>query len=334
MKQYDLYGIGNALVDKEFVIDDNFLTSHGIDKGLMTLVDAGPQQHLIDELTTRFGLQKRASGGSAANSMIAAANFGGHCYYACKVGADEPGDFYLHDLAQARVANNTNGSRTADSITGRCVVMVTPDAERTMLSHLGISSSLSTSDLDFDALRSSKYLYLEGYLVTSESTRQAAIHAREFAEQNGVKTSLTFSDPNMVTHFRPGIEAMLGAGVDMLFCNAEEARLFSGHDDIEAAARTLRDCAHQFAVTCGAQGALVWDGRQLHRIDSVQVQAVDTNGAGDMFAGAFLYALTQGQSIQQAGKLASLSAATLVTEYGPRLTAAVQRRLLEQATAL
>ena len=127
---------------------------------------------------------------------------------------------------------------------------------------------------------------------------------------------------------------MLGAGVDMLFCNAEEARLFSGHDDLEAAAGALRSCAHQFAITCGDQGALVWDGQRLHRIESVPVRAVDTNGAGDMFAGAFLYALTQGQSIQRAGKLASLSAATLITEYGPRLTQAVQRRLLKQATAL
>ena len=330
MTRYHVYGIGNALVDKEFEVEEHFLTEQGIDKGVMTLVPHEQQEQLLTQLKQRYGVKKRASGGSAANTIIAVSHFGGKCYYACKLGDDEPGDFYLHDLTQAGVSSNINGARPAGGVTGRCLVMVSADAERTMHSFLGISATLDIEDIDFDALKRSEFLYLEGYLVTSDSSRAAAIAAREFAERHGIKTSLTFSDPNMVQHFKPGISAMLGNGVDLLFCNEHEARLFTGAESLMDAAEQLRRVAKQFAITCGARGALLYDGAGLIEVDSVPVHAIDTNGAGDMFAGAFLYALNHGYDFTAAGRLANRAAAAVVSRFGPRLEAEQHAELLRQ----
>lgn len=316
MKQYNVYAIGNALVDMEFAIDDAFLTQQNIDKGVMTLVDKAQQQALYEALAGHSG--KMASGGSAANTIIAVSHFGGKSFYSCKVANDPAGDFYVQDLVAAGVDTNLHQEREA-GISGKCIVLITPDAERTMQSHLGISETVSDTELHPDAIADSDYLYLEGYLVTSESGRAAAIKARQIAEKNGVKTALTFSDPNMVSFFRDGLTEMLGDGVDLLFCNREEALSWAQCETIEAAAEQLKTISRSFAITLGAEGALLFDGENTHKVEATPVQAVDSNGAGDMFAGAFLYGLSHGYSFAQAGALASKSAAKLVTQFGPRL---------------
>jgi fructokinase len=316
MKQYHVYAIGNALVDMEYLVDDPFLSQHRIDKGVMTLVDQTAQQTLRQALSGHTG--KRASGGSAANTIIAVNHLGGRAYYACKVANDEIGDFYVHDLSQAGVHTNLHKEREA-GVTGQCVVMITPDAERTMHTFLGISEQVSEQDVDAQAIAQSEFVYLEGYLVTSASARPAAMAARRIAEQAGVKTALTFSDPNMVRFFRDGLQAMLGEGVDLLFCNRQEALLWAETEDLETAAARLLTVARSFAITLGADGALVHDGRQAYHIPGKPVKAIDTNGAGDLFAGAFLYAITHGMDYCQAGAFACEAAALLVTKMGPRL---------------
>ncbi len=197
-----------------------------------------------------------------------------------------------------------------------------------MHSHLGISETVSEAELHPDAIAASDYVYLEGYLVTSDSGRAAAIKAREIAEQSGVKTALTFSDPNMVRFFRDGLVEMLGGGVDLLFCNREEALTWADTDSIEAAAEALKTVAKSFAITLGKEGALLFDGDNTLQVPATPVKAVDTNGAGDMFAGAFLYGLTHGYSYEQAGHLATKSAAQLVTQFGPRLKPEEHKPLL------
>lgn len=316
MKKYNVYAIGNALVDMEFAIDDAFLTRQKVDKGVMTLVDTNQQQALYDALAGHSG--KMASGGSAANTIIAVSHFGGSSFYSCKVASDPAGDFYVQDLVAAGVDTNLKEQRE-DGVTGKCIVMVTPDAERTMHTCLSISETVSSADLNEEAIAHSDYLYMEGYLVTSDSGRAAVIRAREVAEQNGVKTALTFSDPNMVKFFKAGLQEMIGQQVDLLFCNQEEALTWTGADNIEQAAVELGKLARTYAITLGAQGALVFDGEQQHRIEAAKVQAVDSNGAGDMFAGAFLYGLTHGMDYVQAAGLAVRAAGQLVTQFGPRL---------------
>ena len=321
MSKYDVFGLGNALVDKEFEVDDAFFGHENIQKGIMTLVDGESQETLLQRLMDRFGLKKRAGGGSAANTMYAISQFGGKSYYACKVADDEFGDFYVQELGELNIDTNLGDNRDHGT-TGKCLVMVSPDAERTMLTFLGISETLASSDLDAEAIRESKYVYLEGYLVTSDTGRQACIDARKIAEANGVKTALTLSDPAMVQFFRGGLEDMIGDGVDLLFANDVEALSWTGKDTIPEAAQELKKIAKTFVITLGKEGALVFDGQKEIKIDSTPVKAVDTNGAGDMFAGAFLYAITAGHDFETAGRLASKAAATTVSHFGPRLPSA------------
>ncbi len=328
MKKYQLYGIGAALVDTEVEVTDSDLVTLNIEKGLMTLVDEERQHYLQSELGSHLVASKRASGGSAANTIIAASYFGAKTFYSCKVANDENGDFYLNDLKAAGVDSLYAHDR-ADGITGKCLVMITPDAERTMNTFLGVSETLSIEQVSAEAIQASEYLYIEGYLVTSSTGRAAAIEARKIAEKHGVKTALSLSDPGMVQFFKDGLKEMIGDRVDLIFCNQDEALGWSGLDTIEAACEELKKIANSFAVTKGAEGALLYDGSNYINIAPHKVNAIDTNGAGDMFAGAFLYGITSGQSYQAAGDLASKASATVVSQYGPRLKAPQHKTLLE-----
>jgi fructokinase len=330
MKKYHVYGVGNALVDMEVCVDDEFLRRMGINKGHMTLVDEKRQIELLANIDHRNG--KWASGGSAANTIIAVSYFGGKTFYSCKVADDEAGSFYVNDLIAAGVETNIEDDRH-EGITGHCLVMITSDAERTMNTFLGISDTLSVHELDEEAIGNSEYVYLEGYLVTSGSTRAAAIEAKRTAERHGAKTALTFSDPSIVEYFRDGLEEMLGNGVDLLFCNEAEAMSWSQCEDIEPALDRLKDIAGSYAVTRGARGAVIYDGsRQIH-IAPHAVKALDSNGAGDMFAGAFLYGITHGFSHELAGNLAAAAAASIVSKFGPRLPAEEHKKILSELMA-
>lgn len=326
-KRYHVYGVGAALVDTEIEVTDADLAAMAVEKGVMTLVDEARQAQLLEHLTGHLVHSKRTSGGSAANTIIAVAQFGGSTFYSCKVANDDHGHFYLHDLKAAGVDCHIDKERD-HGVTGKCLVLITPDAERTMNTYLGISATLSTDDLSHEAIAASSYVYLEGYLVTSPTGRAAAIRAREIAEQHGVKTALSFSDPGIVTYFRDGLKEMIGNKIDLLFCNSHEALSWAQTDNLDAAIGEIKKVANQFAITLGADGALVYDGTVQHSIAPHRVTAIDTNGAGDMFAGAFLYGITQGKSFAEAGRLASVAAATVVTDYGPRLSAAQQQKII------
>lgn len=317
MKHYDLYALGNALVDIEIEVNEQELERLGVEKGVMTLVDEERHDYLLSHL--HGNIHQRASGGSAANSVIALAQLGGKAFHSCKVGRDEAGVFYASDLNSAGVDNGLHQLEDNHGTTGKCLVMVTPDADRTMNTFLGISSELKEQDIHFDALADSKYLYLEGYLVSSPEAHLAALSAKKHAQNNGVKVATTLSDPNMVRFFKPQIEQILDGGVDLLFCNDDEALEFTEQSDIHQAMDVLKHSAKQVAITLGKKGAIFFDGDELHTIEAHPVKAVDTNGAGDMFAGAFLYGLTQGYSFADCGKLASFAAGHLVTQFGPRL---------------
>lgn len=323
MSQYHVYGLGAALVDTEVEVTDQFLQQAGIQKGVMTLVDEARQRELMQLLQDHLVGSKRASGGSACNSIIAASYFGAKVFYSCKVADDDNGHFFHHDTRAAGVATRKEAlsDGSASGTTGKCLVMITPDAERTMNTFLGISASLSSADLDLDALKASEYLYLEGYLVTSDTGRHAAIQARQVAEANGVRTALSLSDPGMVQYFREGLQAMMGERVNLLFCNRDEALHWAQSDNIEHAVEALKQVADTFAITLGKDGSLVFDGNALIQVPGTPVKAIDTNGAGDMFAGAFLYAITQGQSYADAARLANHAAAAVVSQFGPRLPA-------------
>jgi len=329
MKKYKAYGIGAALVDTEIKVDDSELNTMRVEKGLMTLVDQARQQELLEHLQGHLVKASHASGGSAGNSMIATAQFGGPTFMSCKVANDSDGDIYIADLEAAGVDHCFAGERS-DGVTGKCLVLITPDAERSMNTYLGISETLSTEQLNPDAIADSEYLYIEGYLVTSPTGRAAAVKAREIAEAAGVKTALSFSDPGMVEFFREGIAEIIGSRLDLVFCNEDEALGWAQSDDIDVAVEKIKDIAETFVITRGAAGALTFDGKELAEIPSSKVDAVDTNGAGDMFAGAFLYAITNGEDFPTAGRFASLAAGKIVAKFGPRLPAGDYKALREE----
>jgi len=326
MKKYVAYGIGAALVDTEIKVKDAELAQMNIEKGLMTLVDEQRRRELLAHLEGHLVKASHASGGSAGNSMIATAQFGGPTFMSCKVARDSDGDIYIADLEAAGVDHCLRDNRS-EGTTGKCLVLITPDAERSMNTFLGISETLSIEQLDAAAIAAAEYVYIEGYLVTSPTGLEAAVRTREIAEAAGVKTALSFSDPGMVAHFRDGMARIIGQRLDLIFCNEDEALGWANSDDIDVAVAKLKEIARTFVITRGGDGALTFDGHSLAVIPPHKVEAVDTNGAGDMFAGAFLYAISRGEDFPTAGRFASLSAGKIVANYGPRLPAADYRAL-------
>jgi len=316
-RKYDVYGIGNALLDIVVEVEDEFFTQNNVEKGLMTLVDEPRQKELVAAIN--LGDSDKQCGGSAANTVIAVSQFGGSSFYACKVAKDDLGRFYLEDMSRNGVDTTLTPETSPEGITGKCLVMTTPDANRTMNTFLGITETYSKDELDEEILKQSKYIYLEGYLVTSDNGCEAMATAKKMAEANDVKVALTFSDPSMVKYFQQQMVTIVGEGVDLLFCNEEEAMLYTGASNLDDAIAALKPIAKQFAITLGEKGAKFYDGETMIDIAPYAAEAIDTNGAGDLFAGAFLYGITNGYSFEKAGQLASLASSKVVTKFGPRL---------------
>lgn len=319
---YDIIAIGNALVDTEFKITDQTLAATGLTRGNMTLAELNTQNSLFATLD-QAGHQpaKQAGGGSAANSMVAFASLGGRAFYNCRVGGDDMGDFYLADLEKSGVATDADIAIDADGTTGSCVVLVTPDGERTMQTHLGTSGQIDESNINFYALKDAKWLYLEGYLAMSESITDGMAKLRTQAKQAGVKIAVSFADPAVVKFAKDKLKAILSEGVDAVFCNLEEAMLYTGADSHESAVRALRQFSDLVVVTNSDKPTLIAQHDDIISIPSATIKEVlDTNGAGDNYAGAFLYALSHNHSIEQCGKLAAHVASRVVTQFGPRLS--------------
>ncbi|MBS0264534.1 MAG: adenosine kinase [Planctomycetes bacterium] len=310
----DVYGVGNSLVDIQARVTDDVVSQLGFHKGVMTLVDNGVQQRVLAALE-RIPWS-RCAGGSAANTILAVADFGGRAAYAGKVGADSLGHFFLDDMRKIGVEIEVP---TANGPTGTSVILITEDAQRTMLTHLGISATLSPDDISEAAIRNAKYVYVEGYLFGGEPTRSAALRTMELAKRNGVKVAFTVSDPFLINLHRDEFWSLIEGPVDLLFCNLEEARSLTGkHDPVECAVEIHRH-AENVALTLGGDGSILMHEGQVIPISGVPTQAVDTTGAGDMYAGALLYGITNGMSWSQAGNLASHAAARIVAQLGARL---------------
>lgn len=314
-RSFDVYGVGHALVDIQFKVETETLERLGVEKGVMTLIDADRQQGLFADIAQ--DPIASASGGSAANTMIGVALFGGTAFYACLTGRDAWGDFYQNDLEKAGVA--TDPTHRTDGITGQCVVFITPDADRTLNTFLGAGSKIGVGQLDAEKIAASQYVYLEGYLLSSDNGYEACRKAQHLARAAGTSVALTLSDPFMVSTFRERFAQLIDDGVDLLFCNEDEACTFTASDQREQAVAHLGQRVSIACVTCGADGAQLHQDRRIIAIPGVPVDAVDTNGAGDLFAGGVLYGLTHGLSAEDAGRLGSYAAAQVVSQYGPRL---------------
>jgi len=328
MKKYQIYAVGAALVDTEVVVTDGFLSTHKIDKGVMTLVDEERQFELLAALDSHQ--VKRSCGGSACNTIVAASCFGSSGFYSAKVAADDDGRFFIEDLQATGVDFHNVAASANASITGKCLVMVTDDAERTMNTFLGANLELTSNEIHEASLISSEWLYLEGYLVTDEARTDVAVKVMELAKANQVKTSLSLSDPFVVQVFGDNLRKVIGDGIDLLFCNSHEARSFTNTYSTEAAAEQLKKYAKTFVITRGAGGSLSYDGASLVQTAGVAANALDTNGAGDMFAGAFLYAINAGHDYAWAAKFANAASARVVSQFGPRISSLDYQQIKHQ----
>ncbi len=311
---FDIYGIGNAIMDLQVRCEDAFLQANGIEKGLMTLTEPERQREILDAL--RDHEVHYCSGGSAANTIVGAADLGSRCAYAGKTGDDDFGRRYLDEMRALGIALECP---QAAGDTGTCVVLVTPDAQRTMLTHLGVSVTLSPEDIVESHVAAAKYVYIEGYLLAGESTREAALHAARLAGRHGARLALTVSDPFIVEVAGDVLRELIEGPVNLLFCNEIEATALTGEADAIAAANALHRMCDNVALTLGKNGSIIMHEGETIAIEGVEVDAVDTTGAGDMYAAGVLHGVTHGLSWKQAGHLGSHAAAQIVAQLGARL---------------
>lgn len=322
MKSYDVFGIGNALVDILVLLDDHFLTSNKIHKGVMTLVDEEAQGELLLKLA-EYKKELR-SGGSAANTMIALSNIGGTGCYTGKVSHDTYGEFYKKDMEFSGIHFETKPESI--SHTGTCLILTTPDAERTMLTSLGISSTITKADIDEDRLKNSKFIYVEGYLWDKPDTKQACIHAMELAKKHKVKISFTYSDPFCVERSKEEFIKLTKEYCDLVFCNLAEGETISGEKDPEAILKKIGSWVDICCMTSGKEGARVMDKNTNRLIPGFPVKPLDTTGAGDVFAAGVLYGLTHDLTLPKSVRLGNYMASRIVQEIGPRLSVKLMGR--------
>ena len=315
---YHLYAIGNALVDTEYEVSDAQLRAAGVEKRHMTLIDGARRAELLNHVHSVKS--HRTGGGSAGNTVVALAQLGGRGFYSCRVADDELGDFYTKDLLAHGVATNLTHTNPPVGQTGSCMVMVTPDAERSMSTFLGATADIDASALHAHDIVKARVYYMEGYLAASPSGLAAALQGRAIASRAGVKLATTLSDMSMINFCRPGLDAMVGTDLDFLFCNEEEAQVWCATADLAQICLQMARQARTVCLTRSAKGCLVIEGGHITEVPAAKVKAIDTNGAGDMFAGAFLYAVTHGYSHAQAAWLANQCAGRVVAQYGNRLS--------------
>ncbi|MBT5116937.1 MAG: adenosine kinase [Gammaproteobacteria bacterium] len=315
MSKYKLYGIGNALLDYEYKINDQILEDLGLEKGCMLLNEYDKHFDLHEKLKTMRPPEKIIPGGSVANSVYAMAQFSDHVCFSGKVSDDDSGLNFINCLNQSGV--NTVIPKINDQKSGECLVLITPDNERTMNTYLGSSSLLNENDISIESIKDSTYLLIEGYLVTSEETLNVGISAIKSANQNDTKTVITLSDPNIVSFFRDNMMKLFNNNAHIVFCNEQEALNFSQTNNLNDAQTFLKGLTDMYIITLGCEGAICYDGKETHRVDGHQVDSKDFTGAGDMFLGAFMHKYKD-KNILESMEFANYCASKIIQIYGAK----------------
>ena len=313
-RELDVVGIGNALVDVLSHAEEGFLARQSLVKGTMHLVDEPRARELYDAM----GPGVEMSGGSAANTVVGVASFGGRAHYVGKVRDDQLGEVFGHDLRATGVGYDTPRA-TEGPPTGRCLILVTPDAQRTMGTFLGASVRLGPGDIDKGLIARGKILYLEGYLFDPPEAQEAFRAAAAMAHGAGRKVSLTLSDPFCVGRHRNAFLDLVEHHVDILFANEAEICALYEVGDFHAALARVRGHCEIAALTRSAKGSVLVGDGQVHAVAAHPVEAVvDTTGAGDLYAAGVLYGLSRGLDLPTCGRLGSLAAAEVITHVGAR----------------
>jgi sugar/nucleoside kinase (ribokinase family) len=312
-----------------FKVEHSLISELGLEIDQMTLSSAEEHAPIIDRLIASGADTVSDCGGSATNSLVAAASFGAKCFHTCKVSDDQDGVKYLESLKEAGVGHKGNMASANTIPTGKCLILVTPDAKRTMTTALNVSSLMDDDDLDLNQIANSKIFYIEGYMVTSEEnykvTLQALNHLQNFPD---VKIAFSLSDPGIVMGFKDKFHEMESYGLDYIFGNDDEAMAFVDAENIDEAFIKLQEKPYTSIITMGEKGSSVITNDEIIHTPKVNINPVDTNGAGDMFAGSFLYALLQDRDLRSCAEFANYGASKVVETFGPRLTEEGYREVL------
>jgi len=315
IKKYQVVGIGNAIVDVLAHCQDSFLTENGISKGIMQLID---MERAVD-LYNRIGPAKEISGGSAANSIAAAAQLGGRVAYVGKVRDDQLGGIFAHDLrAQGAVYETALADADSPDETGRCIVLVTPDGERTLNTYLGSSEGLGPDDIDDAMMAQTDWVFLEGYRFDGAQSHAAFARAIAATKGAGGQVSITLSDPFCIDRHRAAFAKMLRDDVDLLFANRAEIMSMYNTDDFDAAIAAAATQVRIVACTDSENGAYIVTGADRWHVPAIPTDVVDATGAGDLFAGAFLWGLTNGYELETCGRMACVAASEVISHIGAR----------------
>jgi sugar/nucleoside kinase (ribokinase family) len=323
---FDVCAIGNALVDVLGHESFELIEKLGLELGAMNLVDAERSREIYDAM----GPAREVSGGSAANTTVGIVSFGRRAAFIGRIADDAFGEIYRHDLLTAGVHFAASVAPPGSEQTGRCLVMVTPDAERTLCTFLGAGGRLDPTVIDDAIVASSQVLYLEGYLWDEPSSKLAFLHAADVAHHAGRQVALTLSDPFCVERHRAAFLDLVAGHVDILFANESEISSLYEVDDIDQALATVAKHCSIAAITRSAQGSVVVAGDERHDVAAVPATVVDTTGAGDLYAAGFLTGLTRGLPYADCAQLASLAASEVISHLGAR----PERSLLELAGTL
>jgi len=314
-KKYQVVGIGNALVDVLAHADEAFLSDQGIEKGIMQLIDRDRARALYGQV----GPSIEISGGSAANTIAGIAHLGGKTAYVGKVRDDQLGAIFAHDLrAQGADYETRFAPADADQETGRCIVLVTPDGERTMNTYLGITEFLHPSDIDDAQMAQANWIYLEGYRFDGPESHEAFARAISACKAASGRVSITLSDPFCVERHRDAFRRMIRDDIDLLFCNRAEMMSMYRTDDLDAALAAAAGEVAIVACTDSENGAHILSGGQRWHVPAIPTEIVDATGAGDLFAGAFLWGLTNGNDLETCGRMGCVAASEVISHIGAR----------------
>ena len=318
--KYDISALGNALVDTQYMVEHEFLESIGLEADSMTLASAEEHSPIINKLQ-QMGVESVSDcGGSATNSLVAASYYGSNCHHVCRVANDEDGKKYLDSLHKAGVKHIGFSKEGSELPTGKCLIFVTPDAKRTMSSMLGISAYLGSKDIDFDAVDNSRIFYIEGYMVTSEENFSAVTSVLKNINSDNTLKALSLSDAGIVHGFKDKFKEIESYGIDMIFCNDDEAVAFSGAENLEEAIEFYKKQSYMIAITKGAEGSIVIkEGEEIFS-PAEKIIPIDTNGAGDMYAGSFMHAFLNGFNLSECADFSNYASSKVVETFGPRLT--------------
>jgi sugar/nucleoside kinase (ribokinase family) len=312
--RYDVIGIGNALVDVLVSVEDSFLEAEELPKGGMMLVEAAES----DALYAKLGQGTESSGGSCGNTMAGFAALGGKGAYIGKVRDDDFGRVFRHDLDALGVSFETTPAGDA-APTGRCLVLVSPDAQRTMVTCLGAASDLTPADIDPKAIGAARVLYLEGYLFDRDDAKKAFAQAGDLAHAAGREVALTLSDGFCVDRHREHFRSLVEEHIDILFANEAEIKSLYEVDSFDEALQHVRKHCKIACLTRSEKGSVVLSGDDVHVVDAVPVDTVvDTTGAGDQYAAGFLFGYTQGYDLYKSGRIGAIAAGEVISHYGAR----------------